>query len=121
MSLTRDQRKRIIQVLEERPKMTKSELVEFVRPHYTPDYQRLVDQDLGRIANRLAASIKDENGDRRIFAGSYDEMVNIDTCKSFADVNKVVSNLIKARDSRERSIAKATRIKAELAGQQALF
>lgn len=123
MGLTREQRKRIIKILESHDKMTKAELIEFIRPHYTADYQKLVAQDLGRIANRISAVIRDEYGARKVFAiesVGERQVINVEQSDSISDVKKVMDTLIKKRDGWKYSIAKTRQRHAELRGQTAL-
>jgi hypothetical protein len=123
MKLAKEARKVIVDQFENSPKKNKEDLIEMIRPHYIPDYRKLVEQDLGRLANQIAASVRDENGARRIFAINDDgkqALVNVDKSEDIQDLRAVYKDLLKGRDSRERSIGKVFKRGQEVAGQMAL-
>ena len=123
MSLIKEAREFIKVKFEESPKMTKDELVELIRPHYIPDYQKLVDQDLGRLANYIASSVRDDNGARQIFAIDDEgkrSFIHIDKSNNLLDIKGVYKGLVKKRDSRDHSIRKVYKRGQEVAGQMSL-
>ena len=94
-----------------------------LRPYYVPDYKKLAEQDMGRIANRIAATIKDETGARNVFAVESDGercYVNVDESADLKDVHRVYETLVKGRDCREKSIKKVQLRGQVLAGQLSL-
>ena len=123
MSISRKARKVIKEQFADLPKKIKSDLIETIRPHYTADYKKLVEQDLNRIANSIAASIRDENGARSIFtieSEGNSVLVNVDVSENIQDLRSVYVDLLNGRDSRERSILKVFKRGQEVAGQQSL-
>lgn len=123
MSLTRKARNVIKEMFAEVPKKRKADLIEMIRPHYIPDYKKLVEQDLNRIANAIASSIRDEVGARQIFVIESEGapvFVNVDASEDIQDIRAVYKSLVKARDGREQSIAKVKKRGREVAGQLAL-
>lgn len=123
MKLTKKARKVIVEQFENSPKKNKADLIEMIRPHYIPDYKKLVEQDLGRLANQIAASVRDENGARKIFAINDDgkqALVNVDKSENIQDLRSVYKDLLKGRDSRDRSIGKVFKRGQEVAGQMSL-
>lgn len=123
MGLSKGARKVIKELFADYPKKIKGDLIEMIRPHYIADYGKLVEQDLNRIANSVAASVRDENGARCIFT-IEDEgepvLVNVDKSESIQDLRAVYADLTKGRDSRERSIQKVFKRGQEVAGQMQL-
>jgi len=123
MSLIKEAREFIVNKFEDSPKMSKEDLKDLIRPHYIADYQKLVDQDIGRIANYIIARIRDENGVRHVFAiedQGKRAFVHVDRSNDLRDIKTIYSSLVKDRDGRERSINKVKKRGHEVAGQQAL-
>jgi len=124
MSLLKEARQYIINRFEDSPKMSKEELVELIRPHYIPDYQKLVDQDLGRLANYIAARVRDEKGARQVFAIESEgkrAYVHVDKSNDLNDIKAVYKSLVKDRDGRDYSIRKVFKRGQEVAGQMSLI
>lgn len=122
-ALSKKAREVIIGKFEDSPKMSKAELVDEIRPHYVPDVKKLIEQDLGRIANRLAASVRDENGRREIFAIEESEerkLIYVEKSQSLEDIKSVYKSLVKAKKGLNPSIKKVLHKGVELAGQQSL-
>lgn len=120
-ALTKRAREVIIEKFEASPKMSKQELMDEIRPHYIPDIKKLIDQDLGRIANRLAASVRDQNGRREIFAIEEDherKLIYVDKSRNLSDVRRVYKSLVTAKKGLNPSIKKVYQKGTELAGQQ---
>ena len=123
MSLIKEAREFIVNKFEDSPKMSKEELKDLIRPHYIADYPKLVDQDVGRIANYIIARIRDENGVRQVFAiedQGKRAFVHVDKSNDLRDIKTVYGSLVKDRDGRERSINKVRKRGQEVAGQMAL-
>ena len=123
MSLLKEAREFIKTKFEENPKMPKEFLVELIRPHYIADYEKLVEQDLGRLANYIASKVKDEKGIRQVFAIEDDGkrvFVHVDKSSNLRDIKNVFNHLVKDRDGREQSINKVRKRGQEVAGQQSL-
>jgi hypothetical protein len=123
MSISRKARKVIKEQFSDLPRKIKDDLIEMIRPHYVADYTKLVEQDLNRIANNIAASVRDENGARCIFSiesEGKNVLVNVDKSEDIQDLRSVYKDLINGRDSRECSIRKVFKRGQEVAGQQSL-
>lgn len=123
MSLLKEAREFIRQKFEENPRMAKEELMDLIRPHYVPNYRRLAEQDIGRIANYIAARVKDDLGVRQVFAINRDEgrfYIHVDKSNDVTDIKDVYLHLVKDRDGRDKSIAKVRKRGMEVAGQMSL-
>lgn len=123
MSISKEARKFIKEQFADSAKKIKDDLIEMIRPHYTPDYNKLVEQNLNRIANSIAASVRDENGARCIFTIECDGktvLVNVDRSEDIQDLRTVYKDLVKGRDNRECSIKKVFKRGQEVAGQMQL-
>jgi len=123
MSLIKEARQFIVSKFEQSPKMSKEELKDLIRPHYIADYPKLVDQDIGRIANYIVTRVRDENGARQIFAiddNGERAFIHVDKSSDLRDIKTVFNQLIKDRDGRERSINKVRKRGQEVAGQMSL-
>lgn len=123
MSLMKKARNFVVGKLEDNPRMSKEDVKDLIRPHYIPDYQRLVEQDIGRIATYIINRIRDEKGERQAFIiNDQDEQVviHVDKSQDLRDIKAVYSHLVKARDSREKHISKVRKRGQEVAGQLAL-
>lgn len=119
-ALSKKAREVIIDKFTNNPKMSKEELIDEIRPHYIPDMHKLVEQDLGRIANRLAANVRDENGRREIFAieeNNERKLIYVEKSQDLNDVKKVYNYLVKAKKGLNPSIKKVLHRGWELAGQ----
>ena len=123
MSISKEARRLIIDQFVESPKRSKNDLVAMITPFYVPDYKKLVEQDKGRIANRIVATIKDETGARDVFSVKSDGeqcYINITTSDNAKDIQKIYKTLCKGRDSREKSIEKVLKRSNELSEQLSL-
>ena len=123
MSLIKEAREFIVSKFEDSPKMSKEELKDMIRPHYIADYQKLADQDIGRMANYIMSRIRDENGVRQVFAiedNGKRAFVHVDKSNDLRDIKIVYGSLVKDRDGRELSINKLKKRGQEVAGQLAL-
>jgi len=121
--LTKRAREVIVEKFTDNPKMTKDELVDEIRPHYIPDLRKLQEQELGRIANRLAASVRDENGRREIFSIEENQkrkLIYVEKSQSLDDIKKVYNSLVKTKKGLNPSIKKVLHKGMELSGQISL-
>lgn len=106
-ALTKKAREVIISKFEDKPKMSKVELMDEIRPHYIPNIDKLIEQDIGRIANRLVASVRDQNGSREIFAiKEQDErkLIYVDKSNDLLDIKKVYQSLVSTKKGLNPSI-----------------
>lgn len=120
-AITKEARARIIDHFLDNPKMSKEEFKDEIRPHYIPDYEKLKEQDIGRIANRMAASVRDENGNREIFAIEEDgeqKLIYVEKSRNLQDIKTVYKSLVKAKKGLNPSIRKVYKHGLEVAGQQ---
>ena len=111
MKLEKKAREQIYEQLKENPKMTKKELKEIIRQHYIKDVDKLVDQDLGRLANALMAKYRDENNIRKIFAYNNDKettYINVEKSDEKEILEIIKENMEKKRNGLNHSIAKIT-------------
>lgn len=123
MSISKGARKVIKELFADSPKKVKEDLIEMIRPHYVADYKKLVEQDLNRLANAIAASVRDENGARCVFtieSEGKSVLVNVDKSEDIQDLRTVYKDLVRGRDSRECSIKKVFKRGQEVAGQLSL-
>ncbi|MDL2280360.1 hypothetical protein LJC10_00705 [Selenomonadales bacterium OttesenSCG-928-I06] len=124
MSLIKKARQVIVEKFEDRPKMSKQELIEEIRPHYLVDMEKLIEQDLGRLANRIAASVKDKNGRREIFAVKDKDgraLVYLEKCNDIHDVNKVYDSIKKSHSGFSNTMKKVNKHRKKVLGQMSLF
>ncbi len=120
--LSREARAYVIEQIHDHGEMTKSEIVELIRPHCSFDPATLQEQALGRLAGNIVRSIRDVSGTRTtFFVQGADMVVDIDTCKSLPKVSAVEHQLAKQLDGLTASHRKTKRRQAELSGQIALF
>lgn len=122
-AITKEARARIIDRFINDPKMSKEGFKDEIRPHYIPDYEKLKEQDIGRIANRMAASVRDENGRREIFAIEEDgeqKLIYVEKSKDLGDIRKVYESLVKTKKGLNPSIKKVFKHGMEVAGQLSL-
>ena len=120
--LSKKAREHIIDQLREKGELTKSEVVEMIRPHCSFDPIQLQEQTLNRIAAGIIRSIRDENGVRTAFiVRKTDTVIDIETCKSLPKVRAVEDWLSLQLDGLEMSRNKARNRRLELEGQMNLF
>ncbi len=120
--LSKEAREYIVSELREKGEMTKSEIVEFIRPHCSFDPLALQEQALNREANYIIRSIRDEQGVRTVFIlRSEDAVVDVESCRTYSKVAAVEQQLAKKLDGITASHRKAQRRMAELTGQLSLF
>lgn len=112
--LERKAREAILEEIRDRPRISKQEVFDLVKLHYSPDMERLINRDIRRLATNLTAQIRDDDGRRRIFSvreKGDDRYVNVDLTENKLDLQIVKEQLIAQRDSRDQSIEK---VKARL-------
>lgn len=116
--LERKAREAILEEIRDRPRISKQEVFDLVKLHYSPDIGRLINKDIRRLATSLTAQIRDDDGRRRIFSvreKGDDRYVNIDLTKDKLDLQMVQEQLVAQRDSRDWSIDKVTKRLDEVA------
>jgi len=110
----------IKQYIRDHGEMTTEEIKALIAPHYNYNPQRLRDQDLGRVANQIVASIKDESGARAVFNCKEDGVsryVNIDTTQDLESVKEVDRQISEKFYGLNASKMKVERRRRELEGQ----
>lgn len=112
--LERKAREAILEEIRDRPRISKQEVFDLVKLHYSPDIGRLINKDIRRLATNLTAQVRDDDGRRQIFSvreKGDDRYVNVDLTENKLDLQIVKEQLIAQRDSRDQSIEK---VKARL-------
>lgn len=112
--LEKKAREAILEEIRDRPRISKQEVFDLVKLHYSPDIGRLINKDIRRLATNLTAQVRDDDGRRQIFSvreKGDDRYVNIDLTENKLDLQIVKEQLIAQRDSRDQSIEK---VKARL-------
>lgn len=112
--LERKAREAILEEIRDRPRISKQEVFDLVKLHYSPDIGRLINKDIRRLATNLTAQVRDDDGRRQIFSvreKGDDRYVNIDLTENKLDLQIVKEQLVAQRDSRDQSIEK---VKARL-------
>lgn len=116
--LERKAREAILEEIRDRPRISKQEVFDLVKLHYSPDIGRLINKDIRRLATNLTAQVRDEDGRRAIFSvreAGNDRYVNIDLTENKLDLQMVHEQLVAQRDSRDWSIDKVTKRLDEVA------
>lgn len=112
--LERKAREAILEEIRDRPRISKQEVFDLVKLHYSPDIGRLINKDIRRLATNLTAQVRDDDGRRQIFSvreKGDDRYVNVDLTENKLDLQIVKEQLVAQRDSRDQSIEK---VKARL-------
>lgn len=112
--LEKKAREAILEEIRDRPRISKKEVFDLVKLHYSADIGRLINKDIRRLATNLTAQVRDDDGRRQIFSvreKGDDRYVNIDLTENKLDLQIVKEQLIAQRDSRDQSIEK---VKARL-------
>lgn len=112
--LERKAREAILEEIRDRPRISKQEVFDLVKLHYSADMERLINRDIRRLATNLTAQVRDDDGRRQIFSvreKGDDRYVNIDLTENKLDLQIVKEQLVAQRDSRDQSIEK---VKARL-------
>ena len=116
--LERKAREAILEEIRDRPRISKQEVFDLVKLHYSPDMERLINKDIRRLATNLTAQVRDDDGRRQIFSvreKGDDRYVNIDLTENKLDLQMVQEQLVAQRDSRDWSIDKVTKRLDEVA------
>ncbi len=116
--LEKKAREAILEEIRDRPRISKQEVFDLVKLHYSPDIGRLINKDIRRLATNLTAQVRDDDGRRQIFSvreKGDDRYVNIDLTENKLDLQMVQEQLVAQRDSRDWSIDKVTKRLDEVA------
>lgn len=116
--LERKAREAILEEIRDRPRISKQEVFDLVKLHYSPDIGRLINKDIRRLATNLTAQVRDDDGRRQIFSvreKGDDRYVNVDLTENKLDLKMVHEQLVAQRDSRDWSIDKVTKRLDEVA------
>lgn len=116
--LERKAREAILEEIRDRPRISKQEVFDLVKLHYSPDIGRLINKDIRRLATNLTAQVRDKDGRRAIFSvreKGDDRYVNVDLTENKLDLQMVQEQLVAQRDSRDWSIDKVTKRLDEVA------
>lgn len=116
--LERKAREAILEEIRDRPRISKQEVFDLVKLHYSPNIGRLINKDIRRLATNLTAQVRDDDGRRQIFSvreKGDDRYVNIDLTENKLDLQMVQEQLVAQRDSRDWSIDKVTKRLDEVA------
>lgn len=120
-SLEKRAKEAIMQQMEELGEITKENVMELIRPHFSPDLQILREQALGRAANNLMRSYKDDKGIRTCFNckdnTGNSKYVNVDKTKDLGALNYIEKQLNKKYLGLNKSKKKINRRKQQLEGQ----
>ena len=116
--LEKKAREAILEEIRDRPRISKQEVFDLVKLHYSADMERLINKDIRRLATNLTAQVRDDDGRRQIFSvreKGDDRYVNIDLTENKLDLQMVHEQLVAQRDSRDWSIDKVTKRLDEVA------
>ncbi|MDU3215302.1 MAG: hypothetical protein E6672_05575 [Negativicoccus succinicivorans] len=116
--LEKKAREAILEEIRDRPRISKQEVFDLVKLHYSPDIGRLINKDIRRLATNLTAQVRDDDGRRAIFSvreKGDDRYVNVDLTNDKLDLQMVQEQLVAQRDSRDWSIDKVTKRLDEVA------
>lgn len=119
--LERKAREAILEEIRDRPRISKQEVFDLVKLHYSADMERLINRDIRRLATNLTAQVRDKDGRRAIFSvreKGDDRYVNVDLTNDKLDLQMVQEQLVAQRDSRDWSIDKVTKRLDEVAPKQ---
>ncbi|MCT8978275.1 hypothetical protein N4T77_16935 [Clostridium sp. CX1] len=121
MALDKRIKEKINSLMEDTPNITVDELVNIVKEYAPkPDVQKLIEQEYRRMAQRIIASYKDENGVRDCFSVRSEEdrlYVNISHTKNKDDLQKVRKQLSKKYRGLNKSLKKIDTREQILNGQ----
>ena len=120
--ITKEARGFVIEQIHDNGAMTKSEIIELLRPHCTFDPLALQEQAINRLVGSIARSIRDESGIRTAFIlRGKDTIIDVETCTSITNVSSVDDMLDLNIKGLQASKRKTERRKKELAGQLSVF
>lgn len=111
----------ILQQMEELSEITTEQVMELIRPHFCPDYQKLANQALRRTANNLIAKYKDDKGVRKYFNytdnDGISKYINVDKTKDIKALTAIQTSLEKKLTGISVSVKKVKKQKQQLLGQ----
>lgn len=119
-----DQRARdyILGRLHDSGEMTREEIKDLIRPHFSFDAQAAKEQAIGRCANQLVSSLRDEQGVRTSFTlRNQDLVVNVEKSKNLRNIRAVKEQLRKQITGTVASFQKTAQRESELLGQTSLY
>lgn len=112
----------ILEQMHDNGEMTRDEIKDLIRPHFSFDYQTAKEQAIGRCANRLVSSLRDEQGVRTSFTLRGENLVvNIEKSKNLRNVRAVKKQLQKQIAGTYASFKKTEKRESELLGQTSLY
>lgn len=115
-------REYILEQMHDNGEMTQDEIKDLIRPHFNFDYQSAKEQAIGRYANRLVSTLRDEQGVRTSFTLRGENLVvNVEKSKSLRNVRAVKRQLQKQIAGTYASFKKTEKREAELLGQTSLY
>ena len=92
--ITKEAREFALKQIYDRTQITKSEIVELLRPHCAFDPVRLQEQALNQLVSDIVKSIRDEDGVRTTFILKDDDIViDIETCSSLEKIARLDGQL----------------------------
>lgn len=109
------------QIEEDAGEISIDDVMDLVRPHFIFDYQLSREQAIRRKAKNLIASIKDEQGIRRVFSKGNNVYVDVDTTKDEDALRYIEEELEKKYASLSASRKKVSNRRRVLEGQMQLF
>ena len=120
--ISREAKQYIKDKLIENGEMSKSEIMEIVRPHCSFDLLALQEKELGRIVSTIVRSVRDHTGTRvAFFDKGADTVIHLETCTSLPKVVAIEEQLAKQMQGIAASHKKAERRRQELSGQTTFF
>lgn len=120
--ITHEAREYVIDQLHDKGELSKSEVVELLRPHCSFDPIQLQEQKLGELAASIIHGIRDSSGVRSAFIiRKMDTVIDIETCRTLEKVKAVEEQLSRQIDGLRLSRNKALNRRQELEGQMSVF
>ncbi len=120
--LERRAREYILEQIHDSGEMTREEIKDLIRPHFNFDYQTAKEQAIGRCANRLVSSLRDEQGIRTSFTLRGENLVvNVEKSKNLRNIRAVKKQLQKQIAGTFASFKKTEKRESELLGQTSLY
>ncbi len=123
LALEKRARDVIIQIIRDSGEISTERIMDLVRPHINFDYEIAKEQVTRRVANQLAAQVRDDDKTRVMFACKKDKVskyINIDKSNDLVALKLVESNLRQKMHGLEKSHAKASRRRMVIEGQMSL-
>ncbi|SKB00030.1 hypothetical protein SAMN05443428_1411 [Caloramator quimbayensis] len=111
----------ILKQMEDLAEITTEQVMELIKPHFCPDYQKLAEQALRRQANNLIARYRDDKGVRKYFnykdPWGTSKYVNVDKTDDVYALSAIEINLEKKLLGLSTSVKKIKKHKQEIIGQ----